>query len=295
MHYNDYTQSELDAQFNLRSAIPEFQRYFDNWERRSARVRSHFPSWLDVAYGDTNAETLDIFYTNQPDAPIHVFIHGGYWQTMDKSYFSYIAEGLVPAGVTVVVLNYALAPSVGMDEIVRQNRNALTWIWHHAKEFGGDPSRLHISGHSAGGHLVAMMVATNWSDLIDSLPQDLVKGGCAISGLFDLEPLRLSYLNDVLRMDKEIAARNSPIHHIPKLGAPLIISVGSLETEEFRRQSRDFAERWQAKGFQLEVVEMPGFHHFSVIEQLANLNSPLNQAVRRQVTASLLKRFLLMI
>ena len=284
MYYSKYSRSELDAQYNLRSAIPDFQRYFNHWERWSAHVRSHFQCRLDVAYGGTPAETLDIFLASRSNAPIHVFIHGGYWQAMDKRDFSYIAEGLVPAGITVVVLNYALAPSVGMDEIVSQTRDALAWIWCHAKEFGGDPLHLYISGHSAGGHLVAMMMATDWPDFIEGLPQDLVKGGCAISGLFDLEPIRHSYLNDVLEMDKEVAVRNSPIHYSPKLGAPLIISVGSLETEEYHRQSRDFARHWQAKRFPLEMVEMPGFHHFSVIEQLANPNSPLNQAVRRQMS-----------
>jgi arylformamidase len=283
MVYRGYGKDQLDAQYNVRAAVPEFQTFFDDWAERSLHARERLLSLLNVAYGGTPLETMDIFPASQPKAPMEVFIHGGYWQRMDKSDYSFIAEGLVPFGAAVALLNYGLAPSVGMDEIVAQNRAALKWIWYHASEFGVDPARIYISGHSAGGHLVAMLMTTDWAELDPGLPGDLVKGGCSVSGLYDLEPIRLSYQNSVLGMDEETAKRNSPICHLPKTGRPLIISVGGEETDEFQRQAREFAKRWRAMGFPLEWVDMLGSHHFSTIEGLADRNGPLNRAVRNQM------------
>jgi arylformamidase len=222
-----------------------------------------------------------------------VFIHGGYWRAMDKADFRYVAEGLVPAGAMVAVVNYALVPSVDIDEIVRQNRAALAWLWHHAADYGGDPNRIFVSGHSAGGHLTAMMMATDWPGFDRALPKDLVKGGCAISGVFDLEPVRLCYLNDDMGMDEATAARNSPIWLLDRMTpAPLILCVGGIETDEFHRQQADFAAAWAAAwsaapppaGAPLTVVDAPGMHHFVVVDELAKAESPLNRAVRDQMS-----------
>jgi arylformamidase len=208
-----------------------------------------------------------------------VFIHGGYWQGSDKSQFSYLAQGFIPAGITFAAVNYSLAPEVGMDEIVHQGRKALTWVWQHAEEFGYNSDRIFVSGHSAGGHLASLLASTDWPNFDSGLPPDLIKGICAISGIYDLEPIRRCYLNAVLEMDEETSKRNSPINHLPELEIPMILSVGGLETEAFQRQSEEYAARLQSKRFPLEVVAMPGFHHYSVVDELANPASPLNQAV----------------
>ena len=162
MRFLGYDKSGLDAQYNLRAAVQDYQNYFDQWDRRSKQARKILRNRLDVAYGSKPIEVLGIFFTDQANAPVAVFIHGGYWQRLAKSQFSYIAEGFVNAGVTVVVLNYSLAPEVGMDEIVQQSLAALAWIWRHALDHQCNPNRIHVCGHSAGGHLTAVLATTNW-------------------------------------------------------------------------------------------------------------------------------------
>ena len=286
MLYLDYDQNELDAQYNLRAAVKDFQDYFDQWEERSKDTRNNLQNKLDVAYGSKSLENLDIFFADQENAPVVVFIHGGYWQRLDKSDFSYIAEGFVHAGVTVAVVNYSLAPEVGMDEIVQQNRKALAWIWRHAQDYQYNPNRIHVCGHSAGGHLTSVLAATNWVTLGQDLPQNLIKSACAISGIFDLEPIRLCYLNEVLGMDEAVSKRNSPLYDLPQSGIPMILAVGELETDEFHRQTQTYAESWRSRGFPLEVIQMGGYHHFSIIDELARPQSPLNQAVIDQIQIS---------
>ncbi len=286
MRFLGYDKSELDAQYNLRAAVKDYQNYFDRWDRRSKQARNILRNSLDVAYGSKPLEVLDIFFADQDNAPVAVFIHGGYWQGIDKSQFSYIAEGFVHTGVTVVVINYSLAPEAGMDEIVQQSRKALAWIRHHAQGHRCNPNRIHVCGHSAGGHLAAVLAATNWLTFGQDFPQNLIKGICAISGIFDLEPIRLCYLNAVLGMNAAVSKRNSPIFHLPQQGLPLILAVGELETDEFHRQTQAYAECWRSQGFPLEIIHMAGFHHFSIVDELARPQSPLNRAVLRQIHGS---------
>ena len=283
MLYRGYDQAGLDAQYFLRARVTDFQAYFDDYAARSAAARRDLACQLDVPYGPGPSERLDIFPAAHPKAPVHCFIHGGYWQAMDKSDFDYIATGLVPAGATVVVVNYALAPTVGMDEIVRQNRAALAWVWRHATSFGADPHRIYLSGHSAGGHLTAMLLSTDWRAVAADLPADLVKGGCSLSGLYDLEPIRLCYLNEKLGLDRVTAARNSPILQLPQQSAPLILSAGDQETDEFLRQQADYAAARKARNLPVELVAAPGLHHFSVVNELIRPASALHVAVRRQM------------
>jgi arylformamidase len=285
MLYRDYDQAGLDAQYNLRLRHPDAEEHFEVWTARGGATRRRLEARLDLAYGPSAAETLDVFLpanaagAQQP--PIHVFIHGGYWQSRDKSDFSFVADGLVAAGAIVVVVNYALAPTVGMDEIVRQNRAAVAWTWRHAGDFGGDAERLYLSGHSAGGHLTAMLLATDWPDF-DGLPGDTIKGGLAISGLYDLEAIRLCYLNEVLGLDAATAARLSPLGMAPG-SAGCVVAVGGGETDEFLRQSSGFAERWRQAGATLEELVPPGHNHFTIMNLLADSDGVLCLAACRQM------------
>ena len=282
MLYRDYDQAGLDAQYNMRLQNPDFQDHLDAWAERNAATRGRLDARLDLAYGSSMAETLDVFVpAGASDAPLHVFIHGGYWQSRDKHDFSFVADGLVAAGAIVVVVNYALAPTVGMDEIVRQNRAAVAWTRRHAGDFGGDEERLYVSGHSAGGHLTAMLLATDWP-AFDGLPADTVKGGLAISGLYDLEAIRLCYLNEVLGMDAAAAARLSPLDMAPGSGA-CIVAVGGGETDEFLRQSSSFAERWRQAGATLEELVPPGHNHFTIMNLLADNDGTLCASACRQM------------
>lgn len=281
--FRDYDQTGLDAQYFLRGLIPDFQVYFDRYRSETDRAKRDFAHQADIAYGPTPAERLDIYTTPTHGVPVHVFIHGGYWQALDKADFGFMARTIVPAGAALVVVNYALCPSVSMDEIVRQNRAALAWIWRNAPKFGGDPARIFVSGHSAGGHLTAMMALTDWPSFEPGLPRDLVKGGFAISGLFDLEPIRLCYLNEKLRMDEAEARRNTPLARVRPGAPPLLLSVGGAETAEYHRQQAAFRDAWIAAGNRVEEVAAPGLHHFSIIEELARPESALTRAALRQM------------
>jgi arylformamidase len=282
--WRQYDRTGLDAQYNLRAAVPSFQQHYDRWQAWSARVRAALPCRLDVAYGPAPLETLDLFPAAAANRPIHVFIHGGYWHRMDKSDFDFIAEGFAPQGVNAAIINYPLAPQVDMDAIVASVRRALAWLWRNARTFGGDPARIHVSGHSAGGHLTAMMLLTDWPAFGADLPADLVKGGVAISGIYELEPIRLCYLDEMVRLDPDKVARNSPQRLLAaaRAASPLALCVGGDETAEFHRQQADFAAAWGARGFARQIVSAPGLHHFNVVDELALAGRPLNRAALAQ-------------
>ncbi len=279
--YRGMTPAELTRQYSPRLAVPEHPAIIERWQRLSADYRAAARAELDIAYGPSAAETLDLFVPETANPPIHVYLHGGYWQRMDKDDFSFVAGALVDAGVAVAVVNYALCPLVTLDEIVRQVRGALAFVWRQASRFGYDSSNLQVAGHSAGGQLTAMMMATDWPALAAELPADLVRSGVAISGVFELEPLLHTPINDALGLDAETARRNSPALLSPAGPAPLALAVGGDESAEFQRQSRDLGARWGEKGCAVEHVEAPGRDHFTVVEQMADAASPLTRTMLR--------------
>jgi arylformamidase len=281
--FRGYDREALDREYNNRAKVPKAMEYLERYTRESEATRRERPGRLDVRYGPRTGETLDIFpAAGGAPAPIQVFIHGGYWRSLHKSDFSYVARGFHPAGAAAVVIDYALIPSVDMDELVRQCRAAIAWTYRNAASFGGDPARLFVSGHSAGGHLVAMLMSTDWGAFA-GLPADVIKAGCGISGLYDLEPIRLCYLNDDLELTPELARRNSPVHLAPARSGPLLLAVGGLEGPEYHRQTDDLAAAWRRRGLPCEVLDMPGQDHFSIAMQLDDPRSELSQAILRQM------------
>jgi arylformamidase len=280
--FRTYDRAALDREYNNRGKVADFADYLARYPRESEATRRQLAGRLDVAYGPSPTETLDIFpAAGSGPAPVNVFIHGGYWMALDKRDFSFVARGLQPAGAAVVVINYALVPSVHMDELVRQCRAAVAWVHGNARSFGGDPDRIFVSGHSAGGHLTAMCLATDWASF--GAPAGVVKGGSGISGLYDLEPIRLCYLNDTLKLDAETARRNSPTLLRPTSRAPLMLPVGGLEGPEYHRQTEELAAGWRKHGAACEVVDMPGIQHFSIVSQLEAPASELSRAIHRQM------------
>ena len=214
--FRDYGQEALDAQYNNRARVPEHQDIHAGYQARAAAVVEEFATRLDVSYGPSAEETLDVYLPeNTPEnaqgAPINVFLHGGYWFSRHKNDYRFLARGMIPSGAALIVVNYALVPSVDLDEVVRQCRAAIAWTYRNAVDFGGDPNRLFVSGHSAGGHLTAMMMSTVWPALGDDLPGNIIKGGCALSGIFDLTPVPLSYMQETLQFTPDQVARNSPV------------------------------------------------------------------------------------
>ena len=270
-----------EAGYNVRRRHPDFEEHFAVWEAESVRVRDSLDCILDVRYGDGPNMTADLFPAPAVGAPIQVFIHGGYWRAMDKDMHSFPAEGFVAAGGAAVSLNYALAPTVTLDTIVEQCRTAFEWVADNAGRLNGDPGRIFVSGHSAGGHLTAMMLCTDWASR--GRPTDLVKGGTAISGIFDLAPIMETSINDDARLDAEAAKRNSPIHNLPVAGAPLIAAVGAEETPAFVAQNKAFAEAWEARGFAATIMEIEGLHHFNVVCEMGRPGSALTTAALAQM------------
>jgi arylformamidase len=280
--FHGYDRAALDKEYNNREKVPDFDDYLARYARESEATRQQLGGRLDVAYGPSPTETLDIFPApGSGPAPVNVFIHGGYWRSLDKRDFSFVARGLQPAGAAVVVINYALVPSVDLDELVRQCRAAVAWVHKNAGSFGGDPDRIYVSGHSAGGHLTAMCLATDWASF--GAPADVVKGGCGISGLYDLEPIRLCYLNDTLKLSPDVARRNSPMQMAPTGRAPLLLPLGGLEGPEYHRQTEGLAAAWRKHGALCEVMDMPGIQHFSIVSQLEEPASELSRAILRQM------------
>ena len=275
--FRGYDQAALDAQYNNRARFPDFKEHFDNWNLWSEATRARLPCMLDVAFGPTPLEKIDIFPAEARGAPIYVFIHGGYWYSLDKSHYSYVAEGMRPHGITTVVNNFELAPNADMDTIVQQNRAAIAWLWRNADSFGADRNRIYVCGHSAGGHLGLMLLGTDWQAYGEGMPADVVKGVCSIGGIFDLEPIRLSFLNKTLKMDAAQAARNSPLQQTYRTPAPLSLVVAVDESDEFHRQSEQMRDHWAALGYPVELLIPPGLDHFSVVNDLDDPACPLVQ------------------
>ena len=192
----------LSQLYNNRELVPDHPQYLGRWTELSARARNTMTCYLDRRYGEAPGETVDIFPARKGDGSCMMFIHGGYWRALDKKDFSFLAPAWVDAGVSIAVVNYDLCPHVTMEEIVRQMLRASRWLWLHAEEFGMDQDRLYVAGHSAGGHLTAMLMCAVWPAFDRALPKDLWKGGLAISGLYDLRPLLgVEWLNVDLRLD----------------------------------------------------------------------------------------------
>jgi arylformamidase len=279
--YRGYDRAGLDTQYNARAAVPEHVEYVERWQREGAATLHAHSHKLDIAYGPSAAEKLDVFSAGNA-VPVQVYIHGGYWMSRDKADFRFLANTFVPAGVAFVPINYALIPSVDMDEVVRQCRAALVWVYRNAASFGGDPSKVYVSGHSAGAHLVAMMMTTDWEQFA-GLPQDLIKGACAISGIYDLEPIPLCYLHDTLHLSTGEVERNSPGQLTARSRNSLIVAYGGLESDEFRRQSEDFGLAWGEQQVDCRVMPCPAMNHFTIVDHFADRGSPLTQAVLAQM------------
>ena len=260
MLYRGMDRAALDAAYNNTAAVGQATRdaYVADWTKRSETIRKAPGARLDLRYGPGARHRLDVFPSGVPAAPTLVYIHGGYWQMNDKEPYAFLGEGVLAAGLNLAVVEYTLAPAARMDQIVAEIRSAVSWVIEHAKEHGGDPARVFVSGHSAGGHLTAM-----------AMTDARLAGGVAISGIYDLEPIRLNYLNDKLGLDVAEAERNSPMRHFPASAAPLVVAVGLSELPELVRQSEEYAAAWTGRGLHGRYLPVPGHDHFSILEEMA--------------------------
>lgn len=282
--WGDYDQVALDEAYDAMGSVDDFDAYLRGYTTDSAQARDTLAGARDVAYGAHKDQVLDVFRApgQSTPAPVNLFLHGGYWRRLTKDENGFAALALAPAGATVMVNTYSLAPDVHLDVIVRQCREAVVWAYRNAAAHGGDPERLYISGHSAGGHLVAMMLATDWAGEY-GLPADVIKGATVISGIFDLRPLRHAEPQEWLQLSEEAAHRNSPLFHLPTHTCPVIVAYGADDPAGFHDQSQAYMAALEAHGVTVAADVFPGLDHFAA----GNVLMDPENSVTRQIIAQM--------
>ena len=281
MTWRNMSPEEIELEFNPRAAARNVDERVAAYADASAATRARLDGVLDVRYGPGAKETLDIFPANAPDAPVHLFIHGGYWRAMDKSDYSFIADVFQPAGATTVLVNYGLCPTVTLDTIVVQTMRAIAWTWRNIARHGGDPGRLYVSGNSAGGHLTAMALAHDWT--AEGLPADIIKGAIPVTGVFDCEPVPDITVNEQVRLDRDEARRLSPLRNPPRRPLPVLVAVGGAEPRLWIRMSKDYAALCREHGLECEYMELPEHDHFDIGRAVGDSQSPLARAMLRMM------------
>src|SRR5215510_10367641 len=260
---------DYEVEYNNRRRVPEHVEINARWQTASAAYRAAARADLDQTYGPGDRHRFDLFLAGEADAPLVVYIHGGYWQRGDRTDYAFLAQALNARGLDVALPSYSLCPAVSVMDIIAELRSFLAALW---KKTG---RHALLTGHSAGGHLTAAMLATDWS-AVAGVPTDLVRTGIAISGVFDLPPLVGTSLNDALRLDAPAARLASPLFWPPPAARVLVAAVGGAESAEFLRQSREIATSWQSAGVMCQYLEVPGANHFTVVDELVNPDSALS-------------------
>lgn len=279
----------LDRMYNNRALVPEHASHFERWALDSAQARSSQPNTLDIAYGESAGEKLDVFPATKPQtggAPVLVFIHGGYWRALDKADHSFVAPAFTAGGACVVIPNYDLCPAVTIPDITLQMVKALVWVYRNAARFGGDPARITVVGHSAGGHLAAMLLACLWPAYAKDLPKGLVKNALSISGLYELESImHTPFLKDSLRLTPAQVAQASPAWLPAPQSGVLYTVAGADESDEFLRHNALIEQAW---GKQVVPVReaLLGRNHFSVLEALVDAEHRLHRLALELLSAT---------
>ena len=271
-----------NTQYNARAGIADHQQIFARWAHASEKARAAGTGIFDLAYGESPGERLDFFPAGQPGGPLLVFIHGGWWRSLDKSDFSFIAPAFNAVGINVALTNYTLAPAADIEEITLQQVRALAWLFRNGQRYGADVGRIVVAGHSAGAHLTAMMMAAQWPAFETDLPPDLVKAGVVFSGLYDLVPVQhADFVNEDLRLTPERVGSLSPACMNQAHLTPFITAVGGQESDEFRRQNGLLAAAWRLS--HIGDIPMPQANHLTICDALAAPGLPLFDATCRLI------------
>ncbi|MEM6890123.1 MAG: alpha/beta hydrolase [Pseudomonadota bacterium] len=265
------SQEALDTAYDVEGSVPDFMAYANRYIAHSAAARRDLTIRESVQFGPTLPEHADIFPARRPDAPVLVFIHGGFWRMLTSREFSFVAQGFVPHDMTVVVATYDLCPRVSITEISRQMRALIAWCARNIGRYNGDPEAISVCGHSAGGHLSAMCALTDWSQY--RLPENTIKSIIPISGLFDLEPISRTFMQPDLRISERDIAEASPLRLIRRVPAKMLISYGSDEPSEFANHSESFLAAWRSAGNTADKFALPGRNHFNAISDLGDPKS----------------------
>ena len=274
-----YSAEELERQYDVTIGVDDVDAIQDGYREASDTVAASGGGLLDLAYGPDPLQRLDLFPApGGGKAPVMVYIHGGYWKGGEKAGRRFPAPVYNDAGIAWAPVNYRLSPGCAMDGIVADIRSALAWIHRTAAGHGIDRDRIYVAGHSAGGHLTGMALAPGWHAEY-GVPEDIVKGACATSGVFDLEPLRLTSHQDNLALDDTVTARNSPVRHPPAAPVPAVVAWGTRESDEFRRQSEDYASALEEAGCAVSLIAADGHDHFSLMGDMVRRDTPLGRAM----------------
>lgn len=291
-----YSAAEFERQYNARLWTPDHEAKVRKNEQRSETVRQSSRYHADIMWGPESTNGVDIFAppdviadaeSSEGGLPVVLFIHGGYWRSRDKSSFSFMAAPLVEAGALVAVTDYSLCPSVTMVDIVEEMRQLGQWIQHNIGRYGGRADAVHVVGHSAGAHLAAMLAVTQWDSRPGDVRAEFIRSITPISGLFELEPLLSHSVNEDLRMDREQAVKLSPtVIDASSVRAPVDVYVGAAESDEFRRQSSDFARAWAAAGATVSFSELDGHDHFTILGELHDASFDITRGLIRRIQSS---------
>jgi arylformamidase len=272
---------EVDKAYAPSRSLPEgvFQANMDLYRDRSLEVYRTQAHERHVIYDAASGQRLDIVPAPGPGLkPAFVFIHGGYWRMLSKNESVYMAPALNARGITLVAPDYSLAPATSLEEIVRQVRAAIAWLWHHGAEHGIDPERIFVGGHSAGGHLTGAVVAGGWREAM-GLPENVIKGAMPVSGLFDLEPITHSFVNEWMGLDAARAASLSPVFHLPPTPCRMVVAWGGEETRGFHDQARLWLDAWREKRYPATELKVPARHHFDIVLDWCDPESAMTQAL----------------
>ena len=265
----------LEHGYDVRMLRDDFAQISEGWIARSKAFRESTSSHLDCVYGDGDRDKLDVFLSGTENAPLFVFIHGGYWQRGDKSVYSFVADSFVQSGIDVALIGYELCPDASMSKMFAKIQQALIWLWRHADDVNISRDRINISGHSAGGHLTGMVMTTKWSELENDLPDDLIKSGIPISGLYQLEPLLHTTISDALHLTDDEVQHLSPHYQTPATNAPILVTLGGAETPQFHWQADQFMHAWKDTAVKMAHHAEPDVDHFDVLNRLADTGSEI--------------------
>jgi arylformamidase len=279
--YKHFRPDEMEYQYNPRESVPEYPELAKVRAAQAKIVRESAKSWLNVPYGNSPREMLDIYAADKPGGPVLVYIHGGYWRSGSKEDNCNFVPTFTKRGATVVLVEYDLCPRVTVTDIVRQTRASIAWVYKNIMRYSGDPSKIYVSGHSAGGHLTSLALANDWTK--EGMPQDCIKGAVATSGVFDLDMVMKISVQEQVRMTPEVAKLNSPFENPPRVKCPLVVAVGGAEPKGWQKMSEDYFDYCKAQGMNIEYLVVPGANHYTMSEKLLDDTNPLTQAMIKQM------------
>jgi arylformamidase len=279
--YRGFRQDEMEFQYNPRVSVPEFPELARIRSAQARKVHDNAKSWLNVPYGSSPREMLDIYAADKAGGPVLVYIHGGYWRSGSKEDNCNFVPTFTKRGATVVLVEYDLCPQVTVADIVRQTRSAIAWVYKNIVRYGANPSKVFVAGHSAGGHLTAMALAHDWAN--EGMPADLMKGAVATSGVYDLDMVMEISVQEQVRMTPEIAKQNSPLLHPPRVKCPLVVAVGGAEPKGWQQMSEDYFNYCKQHGMPVEYLIEPDANHYTMSEHLLDDSRPITRAMIKQM------------